>query len=289
MSATPSAKIQGESFVDGLKSLPPLPAVAGEILEQFGDEFIEVEDVVRVVERDPGICAKLLGLANSAYFNLPSPVTDLGEAISRVLGLDTVRSIVFAMALKQTFDPSRCPAFVAQRFWLDALCARLRVAKSSRGRRLRIAADVMNLAYPAGLCHNLGLLAFVHLRPDELNLLLKSQARDPVAGGLSEKLREQLEVDHRIVTADLAAAWSMPELIVDAYRHRADSAVDGGPLGTILDASVTTVSNKTGPDKSRVSLEDTAERLGLTQEELTERAEPGDQQIERLRAVAASM
>lgn len=288
MSATPTATIQGESFVDGLKSLPPLPAVAGEILEQFGDEFIEIEDVVRVVERDPGICAKLLGLANSAYFNLPSPVTDLGEAISRVLGLDTVRSIVFAMALKQTFDPSRCPAFVAQRFWLDALCIAESCKKLARS-EASDSADVMNLAYPAGLCHNLGLLAFVHLRPDEVNLLLKSQARDPVAGGLSEQLREQLEVDHRIVTADLAAAWSMPKLIVDAYRHRADSAVDGGPLGTILDASVATVSNKTGPDKSRVSLEDTAVRLGLTQEELTERAEPGDQQIERLRTVAASM
>ncbi len=288
MSATPSAQIQGESFVDGLKSLPPLPAVAGEILEQFGDEFIEVEDVVRVVERDPGICAKLLGLANSAYFNLPNPVTDLGEAISRVLGLDTVRSIVFAMALKQTFDPSRCPAFIAQRFWLDALCTAESCKKLARS-EASDNSDVMNLAYPAGLCHNLGLLAFVHLRPEEMNLLLKSQARDPIAGGLSDELRERLQSDHRKVTADLAAAWSMPDLIVDAYRHRADRGVDGGILGTILYASVATVSNKTGPDKARVSLENSAVRLGLTEEQLTERAEPGDQQIERLMTVAASM
>ena len=69
------------------------------------DEFIDAAKVTAVVEGDPGICAKLLGLANSAYFGLAEPVNNIGEAISRVLGVDTVRSLVLAMAIQNGLLP----------------------------------------------------------------------------------------------------------------------------------------------------------------------------------------
>ena len=81
------------SFAQSIASLPPLPAVAQEILTCFGDEFIDADKVASVVEGDPGICAKLLGLSNSAYFGLAEPVNTIGDAISRVLGVDTVLTI----------------------------------------------------------------------------------------------------------------------------------------------------------------------------------------------------
>ena len=69
-------------FAENLASLPPLPDTAQKILTCFGDEFIDAKKVAEVVEGDPGICAKLLGLANSAYFGLAEPVNSIGEAIS---------------------------------------------------------------------------------------------------------------------------------------------------------------------------------------------------------------
>ena len=72
-SADTAAK--AEIIATETNALPPLPATAQNILACFGDEFIDGALVAAVVQGDPGICAKLLGLANSAYFGLSEPVT----------------------------------------------------------------------------------------------------------------------------------------------------------------------------------------------------------------------
>ncbi|MDX1480487.1 MAG: HDOD domain-containing protein [Woeseiaceae bacterium] len=277
-------------IVKSLAALPPLPAAAAEILAQFGDEFIEARTVTQIVERDPGICAKLLGLANSAFFNLAEPVTRMEEVISRVLGVDTVRSLVFAMALQKSFDHTRCPAFDPQKFWLDSLC----VAESCK--RLARSDDnasesLVNLSYPAGLCHNLGLMALAHIEAERTDRVLQAHADYPRPCGLAPRLVEEFNTDHRHTTAELAKLWSLPEVIVSAYEHRTSSAADGAEnhLAAMLDASVATIGNRTGPDESWVDLDGTARRLGLTADQLTELAEPNDRQLDRLRSVASSM
>ena len=159
-------------FAQSIASLPPLPATAQEILTCFGDEFIDAKKVTAVVEGDPGICAKLLGLANSAYFGLAEPVHRIDEAISRVLGVDTVRSLVLAMAIQQSFNSQGCPAFDTQQFWIRCLmvaecCKRVAVADKAGDDAAR------DLAYSAGLCHNLGLLAMAHMDPKATDLALR--------------------------------------------------------------------------------------------------------------------
>lgn len=145
-------------FADSIAALPPLPATAQKILTCFGDEFIDAKKVAEVVQGDPGICAKLLGLANSAYFGLAEPVNSIGEAISRVLGVDTVRSLVLAMAIQRTFKSKDCPAFDVERFWVQSLtaaeCCKRIVAVDHAAND-----DDRDLAYSTGLCHNLGLMA----------------------------------------------------------------------------------------------------------------------------------
>ena len=107
----------------GIGALPPLPVTAQRILTCFGDEFIDADKVTDVIEQDPGICAKLLGLANSAYFGLAEGVNTIAEAVSRVLGVETVRSLVLAMAIQQTFNSRNCPRFDTERFWVQSLSA----------------------------------------------------------------------------------------------------------------------------------------------------------------------
>ncbi len=115
-----AATDNGESSIRlarSIAALPPLPSTAQQILTCFGDEFIDAAKVAAVVDGDPAICAKLLGLANSAYFGLAEPVNTIGEAISRVLGVDTVRSLVLAMAIQCSFNSKGCPAFRTDQFW----------------------------------------------------------------------------------------------------------------------------------------------------------------------------
>ncbi len=277
-------------IVQSIAALPPLPAAAEEILSQFGDEFIDARKVTQVVERDPGICAKLLGLANSAYFNLANPVGDIEEVVSRVLGVDSVRSIVFAMALKSSFEYHKCPAFDAERFWLDSLCVAEGCKKLGKADD-HLSDSERGLAYAAGLCHNLGLLALAHIHPKRLNAILEARDAEPGTERLANSLEDAFRTNHRFATLELARKWSLPEPMLNAYASRihSDGANKADRLGSVIDACASAIGNAHGPDEARIDLDATATRIGLTAEQLAELAEPGDRQKERLRSVAASM
>ena len=279
----------GSMLAKSLSSLPPLPATAQEILTCFGDEFIDAEKVTAVVEGDPGICARLLGLANSAYFGLAEPVNRIEEAISRVLGVETVRSLVLAMAIQQSFSRKGCPGFDTERFWTQSLLT----AECCKRLAAKAAADdvsVRDLAYSTGLCHNLGMLALVHLEPGETNQVLLQLEEHAAPGVLAGLLRERLGTDHREMTGLLAKSWTMPAPMVSAYEYRsAPPRADAGALDLVLAASAAAVSNTEFEDEYRLDLESVASPLDLSSSDLQSLALVPDPQRARIESLAQRM
>jgi len=73
-----------------------------------------------IIDRCPSLAARLVGLANSAYFRRTSSIRGVSEAIY-VIGFRTVRSLATATALQEPFSNNRCPSFQPGRFWLHAV------------------------------------------------------------------------------------------------------------------------------------------------------------------------
>ncbi|MGI9271261.1 MAG: HDOD domain-containing protein [Woeseiaceae bacterium] len=276
-------------FAECIAALPPLPATAQEILTCFGDEFIDADKVTAVVDRDPGICAKLLGLANSAYFGLAEPVNCIGEAIARVLGVDTVRSLVLALAIQQSFNSKDCPAFNTERFWHQSLL----IAECSK--KIALADDaaddaVRDLAYSAGLCHNLGLMALVHMEPKRANTVLSKHIKGQEADTLSKYLLEEFATDHKILTAELARVWSLPEPMISAYQYRAfPQSRCEERLGAVLATAVAAVENDAIEEDQRASLDSWAVMLGVESEDLQDMAKLSPRQEERVLSLVSNM
>ncbi len=289
MSAMTDTSETATRFAQSIAALPPLPATAQEILTCFGDEFIDADKVTAVVEGDPGICAKLLGLANSAYFGLPDPVTNMSEAISRVLGVDTVRSLVLAMAIQQSFNPRKCPSFKSERFWMQSLltaetCKKLVACDEDATDTLR------DLAYSAGLCHNLGLMALAHMEPQRTNIALQSHRDEARPGSLGGLLLDEFATDHKIMTAELARFWSLPIPMIEAYAYRASPSGDSEErLAAVVVAGAAAVGNTEFDEDQRLDLEPWAKVFGLTAEELQKMAIFGERQQERVRSLASNM
>lgn len=272
-----------------IMALPPLPATAQEILTCFGDEFIDAKNVADVVEGDPGICAKLLGLSNSAYFGLAEPVNDIGEAISRVLGVDTVRSLVLAMAIQQSFNNKGCPSFDVGRFWKTSLmtaecCKKLASLDESADDTER------DLAYSAGLCHNLGLMALTHIEPARTDRVLKAHEEQGQSASLADLFDQEFETNHRSMTAELGRIWSLPAPMVTAYQYRAfpNSHCDER-LAFVVAAGATAVSNVQLDEDQHSSLQPWCESLGIPAEEVQAMAIFGEQQQDRVRSLANNM
>jgi len=276
-------------FAKSIMALPPLPATAQEILTCFGDEFIDAENVASVVEGDPGICAKLLGLSNSAYFGLAEPVNDIGEAISRVLGVDTVRSLVLAMAIQQSFNSKKCPPFDVERFWKTSLmtaecCKAIASADEQSDDAER------DLAYSAGLCHNLGLMALTHIEPVRTAVVLKAHREKGNQDSLTDLFDRQFGTNHRFLTAELGRIWSLPIPMVAAYHYRAfpESHCEDR-LGYVVAAGVTAVSNVPLDEEQHSSLTPWCGKLGIPPDELQAMAIFGEQETDRVRSLASNM
>jgi len=276
-------------FAQSIAALPPLPATAQEILTCFGDEFIDADKVTSVVDGDPGICAKLLGLANSAYFGLAEPVNTIGEAISRVLGVDTVRSLVLAMAIQQSFNSKGCPAFDTERFWIQSLlsaecCKKIAAADEAADDTVR------DLAYSAGLCHNLGLMALVHMEPARASAVLKAHSSQDESDTLSKLFLDEFATDHKIMTAELARVWSLPKPMLAAYQYRAfPQSHCEARLGAVVAAAVVAVENTEVAEDRQTSLNSWGVMLGLDAEDLQAMAVFTDRQKERVQSLASNM
>lgn len=276
-------------IAQSVAALPPLPSTAQEILTCFGDEFIDADKVTSVVEGDPGICGKLLGLANSAYFGLANPVNDIGEAISRVLGVDTVRSLVLAMAIQRSFNRKNCPEFRTDYFWMRALlaaecCKKIALADESADDEVR------DLAYSTGLCFNLGLMALVHIEPGRSNAVLKAFREQEGNHSLASFFHADFDTDHRIVTAELARNWSLPAPMIAAYQYRAfpNSRCDHR-LGLVLMAGTLAVDSVEASDDRRPPLHPSAEALDMDPADLQKMATMGERQRERVESLVSNM
>lgn len=289
MSIAKTTSAPARYVAESIAALPPLPETALEILDCFGDEFIDAEMVATIVGRDPGISAKLLGVANSAYFGLVQPVNSIHKAISQVLGVDTVRSLVLGLALQQSFNATDCLSFDTTRFWQQALltaacCKKLAASDDSATDATR------DLAYSAGLCHNLGLMALAHLAPDRTNAVLQAHSGPAAAASLSSLFFAEFETDHKRMTADLARAWSLPEPMIAAYDYRAfPESPRANQTCLIVAAAAAAVGNTESDDGRQTDLQQWAKEFALSEEDLQNMAAFNDGQIEKVQSLACNL
>ncbi|MFI3120238.1 MAG: HDOD domain-containing protein [Methylococcaceae bacterium] len=90
-----------EAYRENKLSLPSLPNVALRLKEAM-EHDLGISEVVKIIEVDVSIVAKLIQLANSPLYSPVSPITNCHTAVTR-LGLDQTRKLVMGISLKQLF------------------------------------------------------------------------------------------------------------------------------------------------------------------------------------------
>ena len=112
---------QTRSRIHGLATLPPLPRRSQELLRILLDPDLDMLRLAELVEQSPALAARLLGVANSAFFRTRVPVKHIPDAIIRVLGLNLVRDLSVSFLLNQPFDLGACRRFDPVRFWTSSI------------------------------------------------------------------------------------------------------------------------------------------------------------------------
>ncbi len=192
-------------------TLPSLPYVAHEILLTLSAPEVNLGDVAASLDRDPGLTARLVAMANSAYFAGYNPVYSVEEAVMR-LGLNRVRTLATSILLSGQFDPRRCPAFDASQYWYHAMGTAFAAGQLARYLPVGSGPDSAHLA---GLLHSIGLLLLVHTFPADMDRVLSQHRQEPEQD-LHLLERHTLGLDHYQAGAMLLEEWEVPEIISTA-------------------------------------------------------------------------
>lgn len=216
-----AAKIRQQIML--LNEIPPLPMTAQRILSLDPED--DVRGLADIIEQSPEVAARLLGMANAAYFGWPGGVRTIHDAIYKVLGIKMVKSLVIGMALSEVFNIKRCRGFQPERYWFTAivsahLCQRLLPALPASLR------DELDNIHMNGLLHNLGLVILAHLYPLQLSRAL-SPPFDSAESSTTERIRKELGIDQLQAGGWLARKWHLPRDIILVMEHHKDAGYRG--------------------------------------------------------------
>lgn len=191
-----------------IKNLPPLSEESLRIISAVNDPDISIQALVDVISYMPSLTARLLGLANSAFFGRAVEITDLRTAIIQVLGLNLVKSIALSIALSAELDTSKCKLFDADFYWNHTLFTAIiaqKVAIELNDEQL-----MPKHAYSAGLLLNIGLLAAIYVAPQGLNRVFENTER--IDGSVSEEMLKIFGLTQYEIGGVLMERWQLPEI-----------------------------------------------------------------------------
>ncbi len=204
--------------LDQTLEIPPLPAAAQRILALKTNPDYSLKELVKVVETDPSIAARVMSWACSAFYAASPPPKSLSDSIMRVLGFDLVMNMALGLALAGSLRLPAEHVRGAPPFWTEAVyTAAAMEALARRGDSEARAATGMS--YLTGLLANYGTLVIGHVFPPQYALICQLQEANPhlPTWVLDEHV---LKLSREVLAARLLDQWDLPESSTLAIRHQ---------------------------------------------------------------------
>lgn len=205
-----------ELQIHRLKNLPALPEASAKILEAVNQADIAIEELVHALTLSPSLVARLLGMANSAYFNTHREITDIHSAIVQVLGLDLVKSFALCVVVNVHLDASRCRSFDSEYFWTRSLLAALITQHLARLNDCH--SHPLSTAYSCGLLLNIGMLVAAYLFPEQVNKILANSQLNKL-NKVGVEIQNQLGLSHYQLGFHLLKTWGLPSIYQETLQH----------------------------------------------------------------------
>jgi HD-like signal output (HDOD) protein len=207
------------SLAGRVRTLPLLPDTMRDLRAAMLDEHTTVADVTRIVTSDLVLAAKLLQVANSAFFRLARPIIDIEQAIV-YLGFGVIRNLAFSPDVFTDWDFAHLPPG----FDPVAMQRHARFVSATAG-CLADGSPLVREARLAGLMHDIGLLLLAHGCSEQLECT--AAFAETTKASLAEAERECIGATHSAVGAYLLGIWGLPFSVVEAvasHQHVGDRA-----------------------------------------------------------------
>ncbi|GAB7022646.1 HDOD domain-containing protein [Salidesulfovibrio brasiliensis] len=252
------------------EDLPFSPELFQKLFQQTGqDSNASMDDIAETISFDQGLTARILSLANSAYYGLQAEVSSVQRAAA-VLGLCEIRNIVMTIGVTSLAEKYEVPKqFSLRDYWTHQFLT----ADQARHISKSLGKGVPDTLFTAGLLHDIGKLITALKRPVDWQVM----AETAVTKGIPDYKAEDgyWGMDHAVIGALVLKYWDLPPELVEPvnWHHAPKLAGDYRYEAAILCLSdaVAHVTLDADHPLNAVTAK-VAPQLGLQQDALIERA-----------------
>ncbi len=264
-------------------ALPTISSIAEQLLSLPLDTEKGERDLLGLIESDPFIAARVIGMANSPFFSPNRKVCTVADA-SLVLGLSRVKSIAIAIALLGPIRVRESRIFSPRELWLHSfsMATGMRTLAAMLPPELRPSEEMLFLS---GLLHDLGYLVLAHLAPEKFDAFLSRMESNPVES-VPEAEDAEFGVNHAEIGGILARSWNLPEEVIGVIEGH--HGVDLKNMTLMLARIAESITGE-GAIRMNAPLQvsgDEIEATGITAEQLGQARETLEMQREQIMLLA---
>lgn len=214
MSANPRELLRGYVEVSSL------PMVHMKLNDAINNPRKSMADIAKIIREDPGLTARLLRLVNSAFYNFPSKVETISQAVT-IVGTQQLGALALATSVMNMFKGIPEDLVSMDSFWRHSIGCGLAARVLATYRREANAERF----FVAGMLHDIGRLLMYTKTIDQSReaLLLSKNNQDLLYAA-------ELEVfgfTHAVVGGVMLQAWKLPNSLEEVvmYHHNPKAAL----------------------------------------------------------------
>jgi len=201
-----------DEIIGKIAEVPALPASSINAIALVQSKDVELTELTKFLEHEPGPAANVLKLVNSASYNLGQPVGTIKDAVIR-LGRKQVMNIILSELVGPVTKPAvRGYDLPPNDLWQHSIVVTIG-AQIIAARQHSNSPDYYSVA---GLLHDVGKIVlgtFVEVDAEPMIEIAKNERRP-----FNEVEEQVLGIDHAEAGAILLENWKFPQEIINAVR-----------------------------------------------------------------------
>ncbi len=246
-------------LVEEVDKLVSLPDIYYRLEEVIVNPSSTTDSIAVLLRSDPDLCARMLRMANSAFYSFPTKIDTIERAVSTI-GLRQIRELVLVTSVVKAFEGFHSGQVKMATFWEHSIAVGIMAREIGQHAGIPSASGF----YIPGLLHDLGRLVMYLKLPGLMHDLLSQRENSERAMYLLEL--EMLTYSHADIGGRLLEFWKIPQSIWEPVATHHNPVAAGEFVLTacaihIADAWIN--SNRTDSGGSRFTLAIDSEVLEL--------------------------
>jgi HD-like signal output (HDOD) protein len=212
-----------------IDATPSLPQSVLKLNLLRSDPERSIKDIAKIVETDPVLSAKLLGLINSPYYGMKSKITSITTACSQ-LGENQIFSIALLVVLHNNYKFDLTPYKLSEQEFLFNTLTQMRLMNEWSK---RIQPENANALRLATFLSDIGkiLISHILIQEDKVKIF---QERIASGIGITQVERDIIGATTLEISAQILQHWNVDEDVVDILRYTSKNSTTPDSLKNVV-------------------------------------------------------